>query len=137
MCLVLYYAVCIRRWRLTKRCYVLSFLVKMSNPIWKKPWTLCSFWKSTHVYDWKKIVIFWTTFNIELIKFKFRSITLQLGESGVPLYFHLPQMYIQIVLHSTNQTEQNKVKNAIHVCDFTGKKLEKRMVLNTYSLLFH
>lgn len=50
---------------------------------------------------------------------------MQLGESGVPLYFHLPQMYIQIVLHSTNQTEQNKVKNAIHVCDFTGKKTGK------------
>lgn len=95
-------------------------LGKNEQPNMEKALNAVRFLKK-YTYDWKKIVIFWTTFNIELIEFKFRSVTLQLGESGVPLYFHLAQMYIQIGLHSTNQTEHNKVKNAIHVNDFIGK----------------
>lgn len=79
-------------------------LGKNEQPNMEKALNAVQFLKK-YTYDWKKIVIFWTTFNTELIKFKFRSVTLQLGESGVPLYFHLPQMYIQIGLHSTNQTE--------------------------------
>lgn len=35
-----------------------------------------------YTYNWKKIVIFWTTFNTELIKF--RSVTLLLVGLGFP-----------------------------------------------------